>query len=158
MAPILPLTVMTIAIRVLPRTQAPIAYFQLRPTAMIEDAIQNVQGSAFALSDREERMAHTNFPIRDGPGVGHPVGHIGAPIPGTLRRRNGVEVGIGRIRRGGETRRLLIDNPAEAMTLLESGGVAHFGGRRRIDGGDILLVRGASSFVVGGRHGRLCFV
>ena len=37
-APILPLIVMTIPMIVLPRTQAPIAYFQSRPTAMMEEA------------------------------------------------------------------------------------------------------------------------
>ena len=35
------------------------------------------------------------LPVRDGPGVGHPVGDISAPVPGPLGRRDGVEVGIG---------------------------------------------------------------
>ena len=37
-APILPLTVMTIAMIVFPRTHAPMASFQLNPTAIMEEA------------------------------------------------------------------------------------------------------------------------
>lgn len=46
-APILPLVVITRPIKVLPRTQAPMANLQLRPTAIIEEAVLNDQRCAF---------------------------------------------------------------------------------------------------------------
>ena len=55
----------------------------------------------------------TDFPVRNGPGIGHPVSYIGAPIPSPFRRRNGIEIGIGGILRGRETAGLLADLEAE---------------------------------------------
>lgn len=62
MAPILPLTVMTIPMIALPRTQAPIASFQLRPTAMMEEAAQPYQNrrSLTRTTDRIARDSPTS--------------------------------------------------------------------------------------------------
>ena len=87
MAPILPLTVMTIPMIVLPRTHAPIAIFQLRPTAMMEEAapqrFQNRRSFSDS-TDESHRGELTDFPVRDSPGVGHPVGDVRAPVPCAL--------------------------------------------------------------------------
>ena len=88
----------------------------------------------------------TNFPVRDRPGVGHPVGDIRAPVPGALGRRDGVEIGIGGSLCGGKATLLLTDLQFEAgKASLEEGHVTGLD-RLRLDGGsgggDILLVGG----------------
>ena len=35
-------------------------------------------------TDGSHRGELTNFPVRDSPSIGHPVGHIRAPVPGAL--------------------------------------------------------------------------
>lgn len=35
-------------------------------------------------TDESHRRGLTNFPVRDSPGVGHPVGYVRTPVPGAL--------------------------------------------------------------------------
>ena len=86
-APILPLMVMTRPMIVLPRTQAPIAIFQLRPTFIMEDAVSQKVQDRCSLSDttyEAYRAGLTNFPVRNSPRIGHPISNIGAPVPSAL--------------------------------------------------------------------------
>jgi len=53
-APILPLTVMTIAISVFPRTQAPMASFQLSPTAIMEEATSQFDTKISKKAERDD--------------------------------------------------------------------------------------------------------
>ncbi len=103
--------------------------------------------------DNACRGGLTNFPVRDGPGVGHPVGDIGAPAPSALGRRNGVEIGIGGSLGGSKAALLLTDLKAE--TGQASLGAGHVTDFDRLDGGrgwgaTLLVVEG---FVIVGCHG-----
>lgn len=92
----------------------------------------------------------TDFPVRNSPGVGHPVGDIGAPVPGAFRWRNGVEIGIGGVLCDGKTALLLTDLKAELGQASLEGG--HATNLDRLDGGrGILLI--VDEFVIGGCHG-----
>lgn len=98
---------------------------------------------------------HTDFPIRDCPGVGHPVGHIRHHAPGPLRRRNGVKVGIGGIWGCGKTAGFLVDGKAEAKAPLEAGRRTLFDRLDRRELGVMLLEATVGCFVVVVRcHGR----
>ena len=83
--------------------------------------------------------ALTNFPVRNGPRIGHPVGDIGAPVPGALGRRDRVEVGIGGVFGRSKAALLLTDLPAEvreapleARHLAAAGGLDGRGGGRAV--------------------------
>ena len=91
------------------------AYFQLRPTAMIEEAARRwCQPSApFRIDQDHTTRSLTDFPVGDSPSVGHPVGDVRAPVPCSLRWRDWVEVGIGSVLRGSEAALLLTDLKAE---------------------------------------------
>jgi len=67
-APILPLTVMTIAMSVFPRTHAPMASFQLSPTAIMEEATSQFD-TAQASAIQYETYANQLHVLREG-GVG----------------------------------------------------------------------------------------
>ncbi len=93
-------------------------------------------------TDEARDWGLTDFPVRDSPGVGHPVGDIRAPVPGPLGRRDRVEIGIGGSFCGGKAALLLTDRKAEAgQASLEGGHMTSFD---RLDGGSgwgaILLV------------------
>ena len=113
-----------------------------------------------ALTESEEHIALTDFPIGHGPGVGHPIGYVGLPGPCSVAWRNGVEVGIGRVCAHGKTTGFLRDGQAEAEAFLECGRLTHFD---RLDlrgarGAKLLLAIGFGlGFVVVGSHGRRCW-
>jgi hypothetical protein len=118
-APILPFTVMTRPMSRLPRTQAPIAILQLKPAAIIEEAVPKSQSRGYnsALPD----SSHTNFPVGDGPSIGHPVSNIGTRAPRAFRRRDRVEVGIRCSWSCSKTAGLLVDSKRKATALDGSG-------------------------------------
>jgi hypothetical protein len=125
------------------------------PPRSLDFTLKTCTSLSLDSTDEAPRGGLTNFPVRDRPGVGHPVGDIGAPVPGALGRRDGVEIGIGGSRRGGKAALLLTDLQAEARQQA-SPNARHVTclGCVRLDGGSgwgaILLV--VEQFVVVGCH------
>jgi hypothetical protein len=86
--------------------------------------------STATLSDFTNEARHgelTDFPVRDSPSVGHPVGDIRAPGPSTPWRRDRVEIGIGGTLCSGKAALLLTNLEAEpGEASLEAGHVTSF--------------------------------
>ena len=92
----------------------------------------------------------SDLPVRHGPGVGHPVGHICAPVPRALGRRNRVEIGIGGSRADGEAARFLTHLQTEAREAsLERGHATDFNGLHA-GGDEVLLVGGRGLALIRG--------
>lgn len=104
---------MTRPMRKLPRTQAPIAIRQLSPTAIIDEATPRNINNARSSGSYKCRSKLTNFPVRHSPRICHPIRYIGAPIPGSLRRWDRVEIRIGRVLRRCKRALFLVNFEAE---------------------------------------------
>lgn len=73
-------------------------------------------------AEADGNHGRSDFPVRDGPGIGHPIGDIGLPGPCALGRGDRVEVGVGSIFGGREAALLLVDCETEAgETPFEAG-------------------------------------
>lgn len=69
----------------------------------------------------------SDFPVRDSPGVGHPVSDVRVPFPGSLRGWDRIEVGVGSTLGFGERARLSrnleteLGNPSSEGRLTDAG-------------------------------------
>ena len=94
----------------------------------------------------------TNFPIRHGPSISHPVGDIREPIPRPLRRRDGVEIGIGGLRGLRKTAGLLTDLEAEVRQAASE--LAYMTGLDSLRlGGNWRLLLAVELFFIARSHG-----
>lgn len=101
----------------LPRTQAPMAILQLRPTEIIDEAV-SISCQCCTSRHTRDILRLTNCPIGHCPSIGHPVCDIRRPTPCSLGRRNGIEVSVGRVLRLREGAGLLLDLEVEVWETL----------------------------------------